>query len=297
MHVSHQFPDPGQQHGRSPFAAPAPPVAPSQPVYGARPYDPYATPVLPPGGPVRRGPSKLLISLLVVLALLVVGGAVNALRIRGEEPSATRPPSTLDIRHYPALDGYVVFTGLNGRPMAASEPWGYSCAPVLLQLDPAMPAATQREIRSVVERARRDGLNIAAAQAGSLPRDGALTGTSDAWKVVPVGYTRAAAPANDLGKPQSLGGTYQSALVTGGGYEHMGNWKLLVFGRTIGSDPVAARRTARLMVARMMGLGGGPGPSSGIARHMTSRVDRFTEADMAAMHAMSGCPVPAKPLA
>jgi hypothetical protein len=222
---------------------------------------------------------------------------VNALRMGVEEPERTRVTSALDYTGEVALQGYSPLAGIHGRPMAATEPWGYQCAPILLRLDPAMPAAMSKQVKAVVDVARRAGLNIAAATAGAKPRAGALAAPASSWKVVPVDYSTATPPANDLGEPQGLGGTFSSGYHPfDPRFETMGDWSLVVYGRTIGDGAAESRRAARLMVARMTGIAGAVSPKSGITRFLKSAVDRFTDDDLAAMRAMSGCSAPVKPI-
>jgi hypothetical protein len=248
---------------------------------------------MPP--PQRSVPVRLVV-LLVLLGILVTVGAVNALRMTTGDPDPVRVGSAYDPANVPALTGYTTSLGIHGRPIAATAPWGYECAAVVLALDPAMPAAMSKQMRAVVETARHDGLNIAAVRAGTSPPEQSLAGPPSSWIVVPVSYSTATPPPNDVGRPQGLGGTFTTVLRADGRYEHMRRWKLVAYGQTLGTSPLQARRAARLMVARMTGVGGGMAPSSGIARSFTSKVDGFTDADLAAMHAMSGCPVPAKPI-
>lgn len=246
--------------------------------------------------PPKRSVSTRLVVLLALLGILVTVGAVNALRMTAEEPERARVGNAEDARSHVTLDGYSVFSGMHGRPVAATDPWGFQCASVVLELDPAMPSAMRTQIRRVVEAARHDGLNIAAVRAGSSPKPESLAWPASSWIKVPVTYSAGQAPPNDLGKPQGLGGTYTTSLTEDGRFEHMRTWALVVYGRTLGTSDLQARRAARLMVARMMGVGGAQSPTSGIARSFTSRVDLFTDADLAAMHTMSGCDVPAKPV-
>ncbi len=226
----------------------------------------------------------------MALGVVLVLTAVFVAQRIGKSPRV--PGDSRDASRIPAIAGYQVNGGPHGRAMEAGGPWGFACAPVLFRLDASTPPAVVAQFSGVVSAASEQGLNMAAVIDGAEPPSGTLAGDPSSWIVVPVAYSLAAAPANEEGRPMTLGGEYGGRLTPDGRWEDYTSWTLVLYGRTMADDPLLQRKAARVAVARVTGLAGSLSPSSGITRGMRSEVDAFTPADLAAMHAMAGCPVP-----
>ncbi|MFN8148993.1 MAG: hypothetical protein U0R76_16220 [Candidatus Nanopelagicales bacterium] len=281
-----------------PPAAPSPYPPPSGYAGSAAPtYNPYAPPPQPPlrawGSAPPPSPPLLgrrEVVALVALGVVLVLTAVFVVQRIGTSPRV--PGDSRDASRIAAIAGYQVNGGPHGRAMEAGGPWGFACAPVLFRLDASTPPAVAAQFSGVVSAASQQGLNVAAVVGGADPTSGTLTGDPTSWVVVPVTYSLAAAPANEEGRPMSLGGEYGGRLTPDGRWEDYTFWTLVLYGSTLGDDAFLQRKAARVAVARVTGLAGSLSPSSGITRGMRSEVDAFTPADLAAMHAMSGCPAP-----
>lgn len=282
-----------------PPSAPSPYPPPSGYAGSAAPtYNPYAPPPQPPlrvWGSAPPPPSPPLLGRREVVALVALGvvlvlTAVFVAQRIGKSPRV--PGDSRDASRIPAIAGYQVNGGPHGRAMEAGGPWGFACAPVLFRLDASTPPAVVAQFSGVVSAASEQGLNMAAVIDGAEPPSGTLAGDPSSWIVVPVAYSLAAAPANEEGRPMTLGGEYGGRLTPDGRWEDYTSWTLVLYGRTMADDPLLQRKAARVAVARVTGLAGSLSPSSGITRGMRSEVDAFTPADLAAMHAMAGCAVP-----
>lgn len=285
--MSHQAPSgSGRRVQRTP-TVPAPPMAP--PTYN--PYAAYgALPGQQPPPPPVAGRRLLRREVWWIVALVgvVVLAVVAVLRVAGDRPGPLHDPR--DPRYLPVLSDYLLGTGPHGRLIETGQPWGFPCAPVLFRFDPSVPHGTATQFAAVVAAARSQGLNVAAVTGDAVPAPGALVGEQQLWRIVPVVYSTAAAPLNDQGRPSAFVGEYQAQLTTDGRFENFTGNRIVVYGRTTGSDALVQRRMARLAVGRVEGVFGSRSEESGMTHGMRSTVDAFTPADLAAMHLMGGCP-------
>jgi hypothetical protein len=178
------------------------------------------------------------------------------------------------------MAGYPVLNGNQGLPIEVGRPWGTSCAPVALVAGLAMPASWRRSLAEVVDEAGAAGVPVLGA---STALDGRQVRT------VRIDGIAGPAPSLPDGRPQQLLWVLATVTAPGGGTEHIVDLRAAVYLATTGDDAAAQRRIMRTLLARSFGLAGSTQPGSGLAEQISSTVDGFSPADLAALRTMSGC--------
>jgi hypothetical protein len=220
--------------------------------------------------PARRRHRVLWVTLTVVLPLALLGASLW---------SAYRRNSLTKIAGAP---GYRTFTGPRGKPLPLGRPWGRACQPIRFAAEGDVPTSTYTQIASVVGEARRDGLDVTLENRSS--------GSQGAADAVQVSITESTGepPRLSNGQPEHIRFGWDAKLDPDGSHEDLTYAYGELWARTVGDDPLAQRRSVRQLIALTQGILSTSRSDSGIARNTS--IDRFTPADIAAMHRMSGCP-------
>ncbi|HEY3737896.1 MAG TPA: hypothetical protein VGL26_10680, partial [Jatrophihabitans sp.] len=220
--------------------------------------------------PARRRHRLLWVTLTVVLPLALLGSSFWL---------AYRRSSLTRIAGAP---GYRTFTGPRGKPLPVGRPWGRACQRIRFAPESDVPTSTVTQIASVVGEARRDGLDV-TLESRSLGSQSA----ADAEQVS-ITENTGEPPRLSNGQLEHIGFGWDAKLDPDGKHEDLTFAYGQLWAKTVEDDPLVLRRSVRQLIALTQGILSTSRSDSGIARN--SSIDRFTEADIAAMDRMSGCP-------
>lgn len=193
----------------------------------------------------------------------------------------------------PGQPGYFALDGQHGKPALVGRPWGQPCKPVRVAVERNVPDWIYAQVAAVVGKARKQGIDVTVETRrlgwdhGSLYyRHGQSPATTVQVEIGATGPT--ASPTAKSKLPLQL--TWKTTLDADRHNEHLtsvaGTFSLPV----VDGKPQTVRRSIRQLIAWTQGIFETTDPISGITPR--SFTDRFTEADVAAMLAMSGCARP-----
>jgi hypothetical protein len=186
--------------------------------------------------------------------------------------------------------GYATFSGPNGKPLAAGQPWGRPCQPVRFAVEEHVPDWVYVEMRSVVSEARRDGIDVVLESRSFTWDPGSLyypPGLSAAQVPEVAAFVDEKTPKRSNGKPERVRLGWDARLDAGRKHEYVTFEQAVFHLPAITGDLQATRRSARQLIAFTQGIISSTRSASGIRDG--SSVDRFTASDVAAMKLMSGC--------
>lgn len=199
----------------------------------------------------------------------------------------------VEARAIDGASGYRTFTGPRGETPLVGLPWGRSCEPVLFILGQDTPVWIAVQIATVIDEARRDGIDVALQRSENVGDPTPLLSL-----YYPEGLTTADAAAVGIfvdsesrtlpnGDPERLHIGWDTAQSPDGRHEFLvrlqGNLHLPV----LEGDGMATRRAVRQLIAFSQGVYSSDVDGSGIKGGST--VDAFSTRDVDAMRLMSGC--------
>jgi hypothetical protein len=261
-----------------PFGAPHPPTA---------GFSTTTLPYVPPPRPARG--KRWLVAAVAAGTTLALVGAIAVTRGRHAslpEAGAGAPPFDL------VAAGYSTFEGPRGLPMAVGSPWGTACAPVVLTLDVDAPLEMVAAASEVASEADGDGLNVVFGDSmGTYDVSHLRNVAPDGTGVHPitVRVSNAAPPKLATGKPRIDTIGWSASLAADGRHERLTKIVVTIYARAVARNEVLARGAMRDAVAWSMGVAGSANVGSGLYSDRAHRADLFTDNDVAALRAMSGC--------
>jgi hypothetical protein len=256
-------------------------------------YD--VTPGPPP--PTRTGFGQIFGIVGAVLGLLIAAGlAVNvAKRIQQHSVHgvAAVPNTTGSIspQTAAAIRNYYAPRGKHGLPLAVGEPWGRMCQPVRISVEEHVPNPVYKSIVAVVNQARHDGIDITMENRSFLWRPASLYYLP--WfspaSVERIGIFASNAPPRLLsnGQPERLALGWDTAMQPDGQSERLLSMQGTLELAPLSGHPAALRTAIRQFIALTQGIVATDSPGSGIITGTTT--DAFSQPDIAAIKAMSGC--------
>lgn len=188
--------------------------------------------------------------------------------------------------------GYTTYTGESGHALAAGRPWGSACEPVVFSAR-HLPADVYLQARTVVEEARRDGVDVAIDDNDGrwFPDELMPPGLSDAQvRFVPVFADASSSPVLGDGRPEHVDFGWDTHQSADGRHDVLSDLQATLYLKPPRRTPFAVRHATRLLVGYAEGIGNSTAPGSGLAPD--GSVDGFSAGDLAAIGRMSGCAAP-----
>lgn len=253
----------------------------AQPLHGAP----------PPLNPAKRtsGGRLWILAVIVVVAILLVGGGVIAYNVGVQVASVTRrlADDQLAIRGAP---GYTTTVGESGRPLAEGSPWALPCQPIVIQVNPRIPAQQYVLMRQAIEGARALGVDVTVETQylvwyPSLLYPAGQTNAS--VKFVPIVASTATPPNLPDGHAERIGIGWDTKVSSDGNHDVLTDLQATIYLRAVQGDPEETERATRELVAFSQGVADSTSPGSSIATGNTE--EGYSRRDVAAMQRMSGC--------
>ena len=216
--------------------------------------------------------------LAVLLLLALVGlGVFGAVREIERENLETGTP------------GYYTAQGSHGLPLLVGAPWGEPCAPVVVTVGEEFPQVAYDALVEVVEEARDGGLPITVAHPTFGTWDPSDHMFSDATPRF-VNVSGGSPEPQRSDKPDTRFHVKpETELMPGGGNEVLTSISETFYVSKISTDAREYRQLMRRLVGFSSGVYDADDSLSALKNRNPSPPDAFTESDMAAMQAMSGC--------
>jgi hypothetical protein len=188
--------------------------------------------------------------------------------------------------------GYFAVAGHDGHPTATGRPWGQACRPMRLAVGSTVPDWIYQQVAVVAGQARRQGIDVVLESRGfkwsrnSLYyRNGQGPATSG---VVNIGATGVTPSTTATKLPMQL--TWTTRADGNSPNDDLTSVSASFSLPALDGKTETVRRSIRQLIAWTQGVSETTDPISGIT--LRSFTDRFTQADVKAMLAMSGCAKP-----